>query len=351
MSEPGAARPYPHTPVNAAWLARRQEPILDPGLPIVDAHHHIWNRPGEEYLLDAFLADVRTGHAIRGSVFIQCGFAFRRDGPAELRPAGETATIAAMAGQFAREHPDAPPLCQGIVGYADLTLGDHVAEVLEQHLAAGGGRFKGVRHSTASDPAIVNTMTTHPPPGLMGAPAFRDGFRRLDAFGLCYDAWLYHPQIPELIDLAAAVPDVPIVLNHAGGLIGIGPYRARRAEAFAAWRRDIGRLAAFPNCYVKLGGLARPVVGSRFHEAPDPPSSEQLAEAWRPDLEACIEAFGPRRSMFESNFPVDKGQCSFPVLWNAYKRIAAGYSPDERADLFHGTATRFYHLTENEGGR
>jgi predicted TIM-barrel fold metal-dependent hydrolase len=344
MSGTNKPQPYYHSPVNAAWLARRRETILDPALPIVDAHHHIWDRRGEEYLLGAFFEDVGSGHNVRGSVFIQCGFAFRAEGPPAFRPVGETEAIAGMAEEFARQHPDAPPLCQGIVGYADLRLGDRVAEVLERHLEAGRGRFKGIRQNAARDSAIVSTMTTTPPFSLLRDAEFRRGFARLAVLGLSFDAWIYHPQIPELIDLAASFPDVPVVLNHVGGLIGVGPYAERRAETFAAWRRDIGRLAALPNCFVKLGGLARPVVGARFNEAPDPPSSGELAAAWRPEIEACIEAFGPARSMFESNFPVDKGQCGYAALWNAYKLIVGGCSASERADLFAGAARRFYRL-------
>jgi predicted TIM-barrel fold metal-dependent hydrolase len=147
-----------------------------------------------------------------------------------------------------------------------------------------------------------------------------------------------------LLDLAQAFPDTPIVLNHVGGPLGAGPYRGQRDEVFAAWRAGMQALAGCPNVHAKLGGLAQAVNAFDFHEQPLPPSSGELANAWRPYLETCIEAFGARRCMFESNFPVDKAMCSYPVLWNAFKRIAAGASDDERNALFHDTAARFYRI-------
>jgi predicted TIM-barrel fold metal-dependent hydrolase len=178
----------------------------------------------------------------------------------------------------------------------------------------------------------------------MAEPAFRAGFACLAKHGLSFDAWLYHTQIHQLADLARAFPATPIVLDHVGGPLGVGPYRGRRDEVFADWRNGIRALAECPNVHMKLGGLAMVVNGFDFHENVLPPSSGELADAWRPYMETCIEAFGPHRCMFESNFPVDKGMCSYPVLWNAFKRIAAGASSAEKAALFHDTAARFYRL-------
>ena len=335
------AKAYPHFKPDAAWLATRQEAALEPELEIVDAHHHIWDRPGERYLLDEFGADVKAGHRVTGSVFLQCAFSYRTEGPAALKPVGETERIAAMADEAAVK---GLHVCQGIVGYADLRLGAAVEAVLDAHIAAGKGRFKGIRQSAAQDDSILSTMSTNPPPKLMADPAFRDGFRVLARKGLIYDAWIYHPQIPELADLADAFPDAKIVIDHCGGRIGVGRHATDPRATLARWRTDIRELARRPNVYVKLGGLARPVCGATFRDVAVAPDSETLAAAWRGEIGFCIEAFGPRRAMFESNFPVDMGMCGYVPLWNAFKKIAALYSPAEKAEMFAGTARRFYGL-------
>jgi predicted TIM-barrel fold metal-dependent hydrolase len=236
-------------------------------------------------------------------------------------------------------------ICAGIVGHADLTLGARVEPVLEAHIRAGGGRFRGIRHITAYD---ADTSIRNPAhrsvPGLLGDKAFREGFGVLARMGLSFDAWLYHPQIGELTDLARTFPEARIVLNHVGGPLGIGAYAGKHQEILPGWKTSIRALAGCPNVYVKLGGLGMKIGGFGFHDKPDPPSSEALAETWRPYIETCIEAFGPSRSMFESNFPVDKGSYSYPVFWNACKILAKGASTTEKADLFAGTARRFYRL-------
>ncbi|HEY1934255.1 MAG TPA: amidohydrolase family protein [Acetobacteraceae bacterium] len=335
-------RPYPHPHVNQAWLAKLREDILEPDLPIIDAHHHLWERPSGRFLLEELCADLGAGHNVRGTVFIQCGYAYRPDGPPELRPVGETERVASIAAEAAAA--GVPGVCAGIVGYCDFRTGDRVDAVLEAHIAAGAGRFRGIRQSAGWDAAIVSTTSAVPPRGLLMEPAFRGGLARLGRFGLSYECSLYHPQLPELTDLARALPDLPILANHCGGPIRVGPYAAAPAEAFAAWRSSLRELAACPNVVLKLGGQAMTIRGFAWHEAPLPPSSGELAAAWRPFMETCIEAFGPERCMFESNFPVDKGMCSYPVVWNAFKRLASGCSAAEKAALLFGTAARFYRL-------
>ncbi len=337
----GERQAYPHPHVNEAWLGKLREDIIEPALPIVDAHHHLWERPSGRYLLDELRADLAAGHNVRATVFIQCGFAYRPDGPAELRPVGETERIAAIA---ARAEADGVRVCAGIVGYCDFRLGEPIDAVLEAHIQAGGGRFKGIRQSAGWDAAVVMTTSSPAPAHLLIDPAFRVGLRRLGKFGLSYECSLYHPQLPELIDLARALPEQPILANHCGGPICVGPYRAHPGATFANWRRDLRELAKCPNVVLKLGGQAMTIRGFNFHEEVLPPSSGELAAAWRPFMETCIEAFGPARCMFESNFPVDKGMCSYPVVWNAFKRLAAGCSDSEKAALFHGVAARFYRL-------
>jgi predicted TIM-barrel fold metal-dependent hydrolase len=327
--------------VRADWLGRLREDVLDPGQTIIDPHHHLWRARPDRYLLDDLTEDVGTGHDVRATVFIQCGSAYREDGPEELRPVGETEFVAAIA--KASETRDFRA-CAGIVGHADCRLGDRIEPVLLAHVAAGGGRFKGIRHGATYDPGIAPTVPPGAPPGLLLDPAFRAGVARTGRLGLTFEAWCYHPQLPELADLLLACPEQKIVLNHLGGPLGVGPYEGRRSEVFAAWAGSMKALAKCQNLFVKLGGLAMNVNGFGYHHQVLPPGSGEMASAWRPYMETAIEAFGTARCMFESNFPVDKGMCAYPVLWNAFKRIAAGCSADEKADLFHRTAARFYGL-------
>jgi predicted TIM-barrel fold metal-dependent hydrolase len=281
--------------------------------------------------------DIRTGHDVRATVFIQCGQEYRTEGPVELRPVGETEFVVEATRT-------SPSICAGVVGHADCTLGERIDAVLQAHLEAGGGRFKGIRHSGTYDAGIAPTAPPGAPPGLYRDAAFRSGFARLNRFGLTFDAWLYHPQLADLLDLLRAFPDQKVVLNHLGGPLGAGPYAHRRAEVFAQWRAYITELADCPHLHIKLGGLAMNVNGFGYHNEVLPPSSGEMATAWRPYFEHAIETFGVDRCMFESNFPVDKGMCAYPVLWNTFKRIAAGCSADEKAALFHRTAQRFYNL-------
>lgn len=346
MSEtpaPRAIDPF-HPPADQGWLAGLSEPPLEPELPIVDAHHHLFDRAHWRYRADEFARDLAAGHRILATVYLQCGEHYRSDGPTALRPVGETGFVEALA-QRSAAAADGPRMCAAIVGHADLTLGAAVDEVLEAHLAASPTRFRGIRHSAAweVDPAFVR-VGPRPGPGLLRDAGFRAGFARLARHGLSFDAWLYHPQLDDLLDLAQAFPETPIVLDHVGGPLGLGGYASRRDEVFAQWRAAIDRLATCANVSVKLGGMGMRLFGYGFHEQPAPPGSAQLAQAWRPWVEACIEAFSVHRCMFESNFPVDQLSCSYVVLWNAFKRLAAGCSASEKAALFSETAARVYRI-------
>ncbi len=342
-------RPF-HRPADPAWLSLWTEPVIEPGLAIVDAHHHLFDRPGWRYLFDDLLEDLGCGHRVVATVYLQCGQHYRSEGPEHLRPVGETEFVDRVATSSATGEHGPARACAAIVGYADLTRGAAVDEVLEAHLSAAPERFRGIRHggATDADPAFAR-QGPRPPSGLLREAAFRKGFARLGRYGLSFDAWLYHPQLPDLVDLARAFPATAIVLNHVGGLLGIGGYADRRDAVFAEWRTSIRQLAACPNVVVKLGGLGMRQCGFGFHEAPRPPSSLQLATAWRPYVETCIDAFGAGRCMFESNFPVDQLSCSYLVLWNAFKRIAAGCSEQEKAALFSDTASRVYRLDRIPG--
>jgi predicted TIM-barrel fold metal-dependent hydrolase len=349
-SRPASSSPSPSLspyflPVRRDWLDRRKEAILEPELAIIDPHHHLWDRPGDRYLLDELLTDTGSGHNILATVFVQARAMLRATGPAELRPVGETEFVNGVAAMSASGIYGKTRHCAGIVGHADLTLGSRVAGVLEAHQRAGGDRFRGIRHISAwdADASIANPAYA-PPRGLLADSSFREGFAVLARLGLSFDAWLYHPQIDELADLARAFAETPIVLDHVGGPVGIGRFEGRRAEVFSDWAAAMRRLSSCPNVSVKLGGLGMRLGGFGFHEQEEPPSSETLAASWRPYIETSIEAFGPSRCMFESNFPVDKGSYSYPVFWNACKLLAKGASAAEKSDLFAGTAARVYRL-------
>ena len=332
-------------PVREDWLAQWHEDILEPNLPIVDPHHHLWDRPGWRYLLDELLADLDSGHNVVATVFVQCRAMYRRDGPEELRPLGETEFVNGIAAMSASGRYGSARVCAGIVGHADLGLGARVEPVLEAHLRAAGGRFRGIRHITTwdADSSVMNP-SYRPPPGLLGDQRFREGFAKLAPLGLAFDAWLYHPQIDELTALAQKFPDARIVLDHVGGPLGIRGYAGRRDEIFAGWAASIRALARCPNAYVKLGGLGMRIGGFDFDKQPRPLASETLARAFRPYFETCVESFGTGRCMFESNFPVDKGAYSYAAYWNACKHLTRAASAAEKADLFRDTAARFYGL-------
>jgi predicted TIM-barrel fold metal-dependent hydrolase len=332
------------------WLALTPEAALEPDLPICDPHHHFWDRrlervPYQSYQLDELVADISSGHNVRSTVFIEARAMYRAGGPEELRPAGEVEYVQGLAAASASGIYGPGRAAAAIVGHANLNLGEAVEPVLEALQAASPNRFRGIRHSVTWDPhpEIENTAA-HPFKGQLLNDTFRAGARVLVRRGLSYDAWLYFHQLPELADFARALPELSIVLNHVGGLIRVGPYAGREEEVMSTWRAGIAAVAARPNVSVKLGGLGMPRTGFDWHLRARPAGSEELAEAMAPLLTYCIDQFGPGRCMFESNFPVDKVSYSYNVMYNAFKRLSAGYSASERADLFHDTAARFYRI-------
>jgi predicted TIM-barrel fold metal-dependent hydrolase len=231
------------------------------------------------------------------------------------------------------------------VAYADLALGAHVEPVLAAHVSAGAGRCTAIRNvGTWDDDIDVVGGLQISRPGLYRETHFRAGFALLERFHLNFDAWVYQTQLDDLIDLAQAFPRQPIVLNHSGGVLGVGRYAGRRGQLFAAWRSSMQRLAACPNVLVKLGGLGMKRCAFDFFGNAGAATSEAVANAWRPWLETCIEEFGAERCMFESNFPVDRASCSYRVLWNAFKRVVAGASASEKRAVLHDTAVGFYRI-------
>ncbi len=332
---------------NDDWLSQVHEEVLEPDLPIVDPHHHLWTHdPPGAYRVPELWADTGSGHRIEQTVFIQCGTDQRKDGPPELRSVGETEFVVGQAAEAARG-PAGVARIRGIVAFADLTLGARVDAVLEAHLEAGEGLVCGIRNgATWDETGTVRMPFPEGPPHIYVDPAFREGFARLSAFGLTYDAWNYHPQIPELSDLARAFPETTIVLDHLGGVLGIGAYANKRAEVFERWKKDLASLARCPNVVVKLGGMAMPLSGFGWEKRERPATSDEFVEAQQPYYLYAIEQFGPERCMFESNFPVDKQSLSYRTLWNAFKKIAAGFSAADKAAMFRGTAMRVYGLTK-----
>ena len=326
------------------WLAGTIEVAIEPELEIVDAHHHLWDVETAygRYELEDLRLDTDSGHNVVETVFIDCGSNYRSGGPEHLRPVGETEYVARCAEQ---SEVTTGAAITAIVGHGDLRLGAGVAEVLEAHVDAGGGRFKGIRHSGARlDDAAVPTSRTQPPADLYRDESFQAGARTLAAMGLTFEAWQYHPQLPMVLDLALALPELNIVVNHIGGPAGVGGYAGRRPEVLQTLRAGLAPLAELENVYIKLGGIGMTRYGTDWLPDGRPPSSDDVVAEWGDILRWCIDSFGPRRAMFESNFPVDAETTGYTVLWNAFKKVSAGYTPTERAELFAGTARRFYRL-------
>ena len=332
-----------------------QEPAIDPALPIVDTHHHLYDRLPEKhlslsggrrrYLIDELLADMK-GHNVVATINVDGDAMYRADGPEEYRVVGETEFVNGQAAMSASGLYGPSRIAAAIVGTTDLRLGDRVKGVLEAHMAAGGSRFRGIRQTGAwdADASIFGGLFKNGSHLYLDA-AFRRGFAHLAPLGLSFDAFVLSTQLADVADLATAFPNTRIVLDHAGGPIGIGPYSGRLAEMFPLWKQGIGEIARRPNVSVKLGGLGSFINGFPSYRANPPASSEALAADWRPYVETCITAFGAERCMFESNYPVDSGAGSYGTIVNAYKRITAGCSADERASIFSGTAIEVYRLS------
>lgn len=342
-----ATRGAPPTYFDERWLDAMVEDVLDPDIPIIDAHHHLWHRPPHSrYLIEELLADISgSGHNVRGTVFVECGSMYRVQSNPQYASVGEVEFANGMGAMAASGIYGQVRVCAGIVGKVDLRHGDQVDAVLETLMQRAPDRLRGIRQMAAWDASPqVNTLPVSPPPELLGDAAFRTGFSRLSRYGLSFDAWLYHPQLPDLIALADAFPETQLILNHMGGLAGVGPYASDRAGVFEGWRRNMRALAERPNVAVKLGGIGMRLAGFGFPDALVPPSSVTIARAWQAAFDVCLEAFGPSRAMFESNFPIDKGACSYRTVWNVFKRLAHGCSSAEKSALFAGTAASIYRL-------
>ena len=331
-------------PLNREWLGQIREDPLEPNLPICDAHQHFWNdRPAlGNYMLEDLEADTASGHNIVSTVFVECLTAYRAHGPVNHRPVGETEFVRGIAAMSASGDYGNFRAVAGIIGHADLRLGQAVAPVLEAHLAAAPKQFRGIRHIIASDPEL------EPPAPTAGtdleSAGFLEGVGELARHGLIFETYAHHHQLSGIAALARAFPTLTIVIDHLGGPLGVKRYATRRDEVFAEWRRNIDEMSGAPNVVMKLGGVGMRTMGNDWHRRALPPGSEEIAETTRHFIEHAIERFGPDRCMFESNFPVDGWSCSYGAVWNAFKRIVTGASANEKRLLFHDTAARVYRL-------
>lgn len=338
--------------IRPQWLSTTKEEPLEPQVPVIDTHHHLYKRPDVRYLLDEFLDDTACGHDVRATVFVQARAMLRADAPAALQSVGETEFANGIAAMSASGLYGRTKVCAGIVGHADLTLGNEVRSVLERHIAAAGGepaqggRFRGIRQPLAWDSDSRLTNAAYPANrDTMTSASFRAGFSQLAPLGLSFDAWLFFHQLPDLASLARDFPDTPIVVDHCGGIVRIGDHETSADDVFPVWKAGIMDLASCPNVMIKLSGLGMRLGGFGMEANDRAPDSQQLADVWRPWVETCIDAFGPSRCMYGSNFPVDKGSYSYGIGINAMKRITAGLTPNEKDDIFWRTATEFYRLS------
>lgn len=327
---------------NDAWLSQITEEIIDPKREIVDPHHHLWPNPEIHYNLEQLLKDTGSGHRVVQTVFMECGAAYRSDGPEHLRPVGETEFVAKAAARSSQLKDQAT--IAGIISHADLT-GDHLDEVIDAHEAAANGLFRGIRHSGGCDPhPEALSIPGRASPGLYALETFRKGVAHLANLGLTFDTWMFHHQVAEFTDLARAVPETTMIFDHFGMPIGVGPYADKKEEIFAKWKDDVAELAECPNVYAKLGGLAMPDMGYGWHQRDLPPTSDEFVAAHSRWYHHAIQCFGPERCMFESNFPVDRHSLSYRTLWNGLKKIASRYSETEQEMMFTGVARDIYRL-------
>lgn len=325
------------------WLTTGVEEAIDPNREIVDAHHHLWEAPGATFMVPDLLAETNGSHNVVETVFVECRSGHHTDGPEHMRVVGETEFVVAAA-----EEAKAVGSTEiaAIVSHADMMLGDAVEEVLAAHEAAGAGLFRGIRHATSYDDDPAVRPGHHKPfPQMLADATFRAGVATLGRMGHTFDAWVLHPQITEVADLARAVPETQIILDHLGGPLGIGGYAGRRDEVFEVWKPAIDDVASCPNVALKVGGIGMEwYFGMGWADLDAPPSSEVVAEYWGDWIRYAIDAIGPDRCLFESNFPVDRAAMPYSVLWNAFQIVAAGYSESEQQDLFAGTARRVYKI-------
>lgn len=328
-------------------FAGRDELILEPDLPIIDSHHHLFLRPTLRYLLDDYLADVTAGHRIVASVYLETQAFARPDGEPLMRPVGEVEFANGMAAMSASGLFGEARICAGIVGYADMRFGDEVGRLLDRCIETAPERFRGVRQITLEHPSEAPWAYTpvKPPQGVLQSQAFREAFRHLGPRDLIFDAAVFDHQLGDIAAIADAFPDTRITLNHAGMAMGMEAHgEAARAELFLAWRERLSEVARRGNVYCKIGGFGLPFWGFGFETREDPIGYRELADCWRPWAETAFGIFGADRCMAESNYPPEARSCGYVPLWNALKHIFAGATVEEKSDLFMNTAARVHRI-------
>ena len=328
-------------------LEGRDEPILEPDLPILDSHIHLFDLPGNRYMLEDYLADAGAGHNIVGAVYCETQAFSRPDGPEHLRPLGEVEFANGVAAMCASGTYGDCKVAHGLIGHANLTLGSVVGELLDRCIAAAPDRFRAIRHVAVEPPddrAYKYIMTFRPPRGVLDTPGFPLGLAELEKRELVFDAAIWHPSLPRLTELVDDFPNLTFVLNHMSTAVGVDMSTDEKAELFKTWRVQLGELAKRQNVVCKTGGLGMPFWGFGFETRDDVVGSEELATAWRPFLDTAFEAFGTDRCMMESNFPPDGRSSGFVPTWNAYKIVTKDFSDDEKAALYKDNAARIYDL-------
>ncbi|SLN75619.1 amidohydrolase family protein [Oceanibacterium hippocampi] len=297
-------------------------------IPFVDPHHHLWDVERNRYpwlqdvdhdrgwgdwsalrrnyLAADFMADA-DGLELVKSVHVQANY-----DPSD--PVGETRWLHEIAAD-----PAARGIPHGIVAFADLSAPD-AARTLDAHLE--WPRVRGIRQVLNRHP---DPKLNRAPRDFLGDPRWRDNLGLLAGRGLSFDAQVYHHQMKDLAELARRYPDLAIVLDHAG------MPAERDPENLEGWRQAMARLAEAPNVVVKLSGFG--MVDLTW--TPD---------SIRPFVLHCIDCFGPSRSMFASNFPVDKLMSGYRRLWEAFDSLTEDFSDDERREMFRGTAERIYRI-------
>ena len=328
------------------WIAQIREEIINPELPIIDPHHHLWNGDNQlagsfPYLIENLNEDTFSGHNIVGTIFMECAQGYYLDGEEKYKPVGETEFVINLIKDS--EKLSKSTNIMGIIGFADLMLGHEVKDVLNTHLSKGEGLFRGIRHAAGWDKNNeIHNSHSNPIENIYHNKSFMKGAEELINLKLTFDAWHYHHQINDLSIFAKKYPELTIIHDHFGGPLGVGPYEGKKEEIFKKWKDDISLLSESKNVYAKLGGLAMPVNGWNFHKQNKPASSDQIVDMHHEYYLHTINCFGVERCMFESNFPVDRRSVSYHVIWNAFKKMVLGYSDEDKNKLFFKNAKDVY---------
>jgi len=328
------------------WLAQVKEEIINPELPIIDPHHHLWNGDNQlagsfPYLIENLSEDTNSGHNIVGTIFMECSQGYYSDGEEKYKPVGETEFVINLIKDSEKLSKSTNII--GIIGFADLMLGHEVKDVLNTHLSKGEGLFRGIRHAAGWDKnKEIHNSHSNPIENIYHNKSFMKGAEELINLSLTFDAWHYHHQINDLSIFAKKYPELTIIHDHFGGPLGVGPYEGKKEEIFKKWKDDISLLSESKNVYAKLGGLAMPVNGWNFHKQNKPASSDQIVDMHHEYYLHTINCFGVERCMFESNFPVDRRSVSYHVIWNAFKKMVLGYSNEDKKKLFFKNAKDVY---------